>query len=103
MQVSLPWSQVKPDTIIHVWKEGAVPYQHKMAQVTKAGYRALLSAPWYLNRISYGQDWLAAYKVEPLEFAGVYLVCVWAAPELFQDSVVPPSTLWCGNCGQSLI
>ncbi|KYO25278.1 beta-hexosaminidase subunit alpha isoform X1 [Alligator mississippiensis] len=62
--------KVKPDTIIHVWKEGAVPYQHKMAQVTKAGYRALLSAPWYLNRISYGQDWLAAYKVEPLEFAG---------------------------------
>ncbi|XP_050824256.1 beta-hexosaminidase subunit alpha isoform X2 [Gopherus flavomarginatus] len=62
--------KVKPDTIIHVWRENAGPYQQEVARVTKAGYRALLSAPWYLNRISYGQDWQAAYQVEPLEFEG---------------------------------
>lgn len=49
-------------------------YVNEMANVTRAGYRALLSAPWYLNRISYGQDWIGAYKVEPLSFAGVFLV-----------------------------
>lgn len=65
--------QVRPDTIIHVWKNSA-PYMQEMANVTKAGYRALLSAPWYLNHISYGQDWMAAYQVEPLKFEGVFLV-----------------------------
>ncbi|KAM9181813.1 beta-hexosaminidase subunit alpha [Mergus octosetaceus] len=61
--------KVGPDTIIHVWKNSP-PYKEEMANVTKAGYRALLSAPWYLNRISYGQDWMAAYQVEPLDFTG---------------------------------
>uniref|UniRef100_A0A8C3Q1K1 Beta-hexosaminidase subunit alpha n=1 Tax=Chrysolophus pictus TaxID=9089 RepID=A0A8C3Q1K1_CHRPC len=61
--------KVRPDTIIHVWKNNP-PYAEEMANVTKAGYRALLSAPWYLNRISYGQDWMAAYQVEPLKFNG---------------------------------
>uniref|UniRef100_A0A8C3E943 Beta-hexosaminidase n=1 Tax=Corvus moneduloides TaxID=1196302 RepID=A0A8C3E943_CORMO len=62
--------KLRPDTIIHVWKENSMQYVNEMANVTRAGYRALLSAPWYLNRISYGQDWIAAYKVEPLSFAG---------------------------------
>lgn len=67
------WGQVRPDTIIHVWKNN-LPYAEEMANVTKAGYRALLSAPWYLNRISYGQDWMAAYQVEPLKFSGAFLM-----------------------------
>uniref|UniRef100_A0A8D0BW75 Beta-hexosaminidase n=1 Tax=Salvator merianae TaxID=96440 RepID=A0A8D0BW75_SALMN len=62
--------KVKPDTIIHVWKDNAGQYKNEMSQVTKMGYRALLSAPWYLNRISYGQDWLQVYQVEPLDFEG---------------------------------
>ncbi|XP_042331599.1 beta-hexosaminidase subunit alpha isoform X3 [Sceloporus undulatus] len=62
--------KVKPETIIHVWKENSGSYPQEMARVTKAGYRALLSAPWYLNHISYGQDWMAIYKVEPLAFKG---------------------------------
>lgn len=67
------WGQVRPDTIIHVWKNN-LPYAEEMANVTKSGYRALLSAPWYLNRISYGQDWMAAYQVEPLKFKGAFLM-----------------------------
>ncbi|XP_053127841.1 beta-hexosaminidase subunit alpha isoform X2 [Hemicordylus capensis] len=62
--------KVRPDTIVHVWKLSAGAYPKEMAQVTKAGYRVLLSAPWYLNYISYGQDWIAAYRVEPLAFEG---------------------------------
>lgn len=38
--------------------------------VTNAGFRALLSAPWYLNRISYGPDWKEFYMVDPLLFEG---------------------------------
>lgn len=67
-------SQLRPDTIIHVWKDNNMQYLKEMANVTGAGYQALLSAPWYLNRISYGQDWIEAYKVEPLSFEGVSLV-----------------------------
>ena len=38
--------------------------------ITRAGLRALLSAPWYLNHITYGPDWRDLYVVEPLEFEG---------------------------------
>ncbi|XP_077173676.1 beta-hexosaminidase subunit alpha [Paroedura picta] len=62
--------KVKPDTIIHVWKQDSGRYPNETARVTKAGYRTLLSAPWYLNEISYGQDWLRIYQVEPLAFQG---------------------------------
>ncbi|KAM5292215.1 beta-hexosaminidase subunit alpha isoform 2-T2 [Ctenodactylus gundi] len=63
--------KVRPDTIVHVWREQKpVKYLKEMELVTKAGFRALLSAPWYLNRISYGPDWKDMYKVEPLNFEG---------------------------------
>ncbi|XP_074152330.1 beta-hexosaminidase subunit alpha isoform X2 [Sminthopsis crassicaudata] len=63
--------KLKPDTVVHVWKETKpLPYTLEMENVTKAGFRALLSAPWYLNRISYGQDWQEIYMVEPLDFKG---------------------------------
>lgn len=42
-----------------------------MANVTSAGYKTLLSTPWYLNLISYGQDWQVQYKADPQDFAGV--------------------------------
>ncbi|XP_045141684.1 beta-hexosaminidase subunit alpha [Echinops telfairi] len=63
--------KVQSDTIIHVWREKSpVNYSQEMEQVTRAGFRALLSAPWYLNHIEYGPDWKEAYLVEPLAFDG---------------------------------
>ncbi|XP_038602311.1 beta-hexosaminidase subunit alpha isoform X1 [Tachyglossus aculeatus] len=62
--------KVKGDTVVHVWRENAGSYRKELERVTNASYRALLSAPWYLNRIGYGQDWVEAYKVEPLQFEG---------------------------------
>lgn len=63
--------QVRPDTIIQVWQEELpVDYMKELELITKAGFRALLSAPWYLNRITYGPDWKDFYKVEPLDFKG---------------------------------
>ena len=42
------------DTVIDVWKGG---WEKEMDAVTKAGYSAILSACWYLSRISLGPDW----------------------------------------------
>ena len=39
-------------------------------KVTSNGFRAILSAPWYLNYIDYGSDWTKYYKVDPLNFGG---------------------------------
>jgi len=41
-----------------------------MAAVTKAGFHSVLSAPFYLNYISYGLDWVKYYKTEPSDFEG---------------------------------
>ncbi|XP_072310589.1 beta-hexosaminidase subunit beta isoform X1 [Eucyclogobius newberryi] len=62
--------KLKPDTIIHVWKGNRQQYQNEMAQVTSAGYHTLLSTPWYLNYITYGQDWQSHYKADPQDFKG---------------------------------
>ncbi|KAF7662192.1 hypothetical protein LDENG_00243560 [Lucifuga dentata] len=63
--------KLKPDTIIHVWQgKQQVQYQSEMAKVTASGYQTLLSAPWYVNRISYGQDWQGFYKADPQDFKG---------------------------------
>ncbi|KAJ8286993.1 hypothetical protein GJAV_G00045780 [Gymnothorax javanicus] len=62
--------QINPDTVVQVWKGNEQQYQKEMAAVTAAGYQTLLSSPWYLNRISYGQDWQQFYKADPQNFDG---------------------------------
>uniref|UniRef100_A0A3P8XAC0 Beta-hexosaminidase n=1 Tax=Esox lucius TaxID=8010 RepID=A0A3P8XAC0_ESOLU len=62
--------KMKADTVIHVWKGNQQQYQDEMSRVTASGYQVLLSTPWYLNRISYGQDWQATYKADPQDFNG---------------------------------
>ncbi|KAF3701833.1 Beta-hexosaminidase subunit beta [Channa argus] len=60
--------KLKPDTVVHVWINGGS--NEEMGNVTAAGYTTILSAPWYLDYISYGQDWQKYYRVEPLNFNG---------------------------------
>ncbi|KAF5925293.1 hypothetical protein HPG69_001737 [Diceros bicornis minor] len=63
--------KVRPDTIIQVWREEVpVNYMKELELVTNASFRALLSAPWYLNHITYGPDWEEVYMVEPQAFEG---------------------------------
>ena len=48
--------QIKNDTVISIWKGGS-GMAKELAAVTAAGYKVVLSACWYLNYISYGDDW----------------------------------------------
>lgn len=42
----------------------------ELSKITAAGYKALLSAGWYLNYIAYGVDWPPYYLQEPYNFTG---------------------------------
>ncbi|CAB1318818.1 unnamed protein product, partial [Coregonus sp. 'balchen'] len=59
---------VKSDTVVHVWMGNKV--EEELQKVTEAGFTTILSAPWYLDYISYGQDWQKYYRAEPLGFKG---------------------------------
>lgn len=61
-------AKILPDTVVEVWKGGN--WQQDMAKITAAGFHTVLSAPFYLNYISYGEDWPKYYSVEPSNFTG---------------------------------
>ena len=61
-------AKILADTVIDVWK--GANWQSEMENVTKAGFHSVLSAPFYLNYISYGEDWPKYYSVEPSNFTG---------------------------------
>ncbi|XP_003747056.1 beta-hexosaminidase subunit alpha [Galendromus occidentalis] len=62
-----------PDTLVGVWKDvyldsKLLPWQTYMSRIVKHGYQLVLSAPWYLNYISYGEDWKKYYNIDPRDF-----------------------------------
>ncbi|XP_004678504.2 PREDICTED: beta-hexosaminidase subunit beta [Condylura cristata] len=60
--------KLPPGTTIQVW----IPnnYATEQSVITAAGFPVILSAPWYLDLISYGEDWRKYYQVKPLNFPG---------------------------------
>jgi hexosaminidase len=52
--------KVGENTIVNVWKGG---FQQELDLVTRRGYRSILYACWYLDKISWGVDWPEYYKV----------------------------------------
>ncbi|XP_049624745.1 beta-hexosaminidase subunit beta-like [Suncus etruscus] len=60
--------KLNQDTIVQIWK--AESYAFEEAKVTAAGFQVILSSPWYLDLISYGEDWKKYYLAEPLKFFG---------------------------------
>lgn len=72
---SIVWQEVfdnnaklQQGTVVQVWK--GEKYTSELSAITAAGFPVIISAPWYLDRISYGQDWRIYYAVEPLNFSG---------------------------------
>lgn len=51
-----------------MWQGGDTEWQYTMEDVVRRGYKAILSAPWYLNYISYGRDWTKYYESDPHSF-----------------------------------
>jgi len=43
-------------------------WQKYTLNVAQKGYNMILSSPWYLNMITYGQDWKKYYMTEPDNF-----------------------------------
>ncbi|XP_030620857.1 beta-hexosaminidase subunit alpha isoform X3 [Chanos chanos] len=103
--------RIPQDTVLEIWKGTPPKYREELSRITKAGHRVLLSAPWYLNHISYGQDWQNAYLVAPRNFSGTEAqkklviggeVCMWGeyvdatnlTPRLWPRACAAAERLW---------
>ncbi|RWS29634.1 beta-hexosaminidase subunit alpha-like protein [Leptotrombidium deliense] len=63
--------QVPNDTIIQIWKDSQdKTWKDYMAEITEKNRQTILSSCWYLNYISYGQDWRKLYSCDPHDFKG---------------------------------
>lgn len=99
------------ETIVNVWKNWGKGWKRTLNEATHSGYRVLLSAPWYLNYISYGSDWTKYYSVDPSDFGGDESqrklmmggeLCLWgefvnsinALPRLWPRASAPAEVLW---------
>ena len=57
--------------MIQIWKDKDIfgyekSWQEYLDGVTKEGYQAILSSPWYINFVSYGyQEWYKYYNINP--------------------------------------
>jgi len=89
--------KVKPDTVVNVWKGG---WKNEMAEMTKMGFKTILSSCWYLNYISYGDDWRQYYNCDPHDWSGTEdqyknviggTACMWGE---FVDGVNLVSRSW---------
>ncbi|KAG9511073.1 Beta-hexosaminidase subunit beta [Fragariocoptes setiger] len=62
-------AQVPVDAVVEVWKDYPTkPWRDTMRQLAEFGNPLILSACWYLNYISYGQDWEKYYVCDPHSF-----------------------------------
>merc|ERR1739838_183994 len=59
--------EAKKDTVVEIWTGNV---KAELSKMTLKGYKVLVSQPWYLNIIHYGQDWQNYYRFEPLDFEG---------------------------------
>lgn len=81
-------AKIPNDSVIQIWKNGAPScWQGTMKQVTSKGFEAVLSAPWYLDHMTYARDWLKYYAIDPQNFGGTETeqdlvkggtACLWA-------------------------
>lgn len=97
--------EAEPDTIVGVWKDTYLDskmdkWENYIVPIANKGYQIILSACWYLNYISYGQDWKKYYECDPRNFNGTETekdqviggeVCMWGE---YVDGTNLLSRLW---------
>ena len=57
---------IDKDTILQLWADGA-NWNTSVVDVVNAGYRAILSTPWYLEDVHLITPWQDFYTVEPMK------------------------------------
>ncbi|XP_074595838.1 beta-hexosaminidase subunit beta-like isoform X2 [Brevipalpus obovatus] len=59
--------QVSNDTIVQVWKSSDEKrnWQDDVRSIARKRHQVIVSSCWYLNKISYGPDWIEYYKCDP--------------------------------------
>ncbi|XP_064478688.1 beta-hexosaminidase subunit beta-like isoform X2 [Ornithodoros turicata] len=67
--------QVPEGTLVGVWKNSSLcaevnNWREHVSRTVRKGYQVVLSACWYLNYISYGEDWKRYYQCDPTSFEG---------------------------------
>lgn len=70
--------QVNVSNIIQVWKDKdgrttATHWEEYANNLTARGHNVVVSSCYYLNYISYGQDWRTYYRCDPHNFNGLML------------------------------
>ncbi|KAI6243964.1 Beta-hexosaminidase [Aphelenchoides fujianensis] len=99
------YNNPNPRAIAQIWSGlNSASWNQLLAQFTAAGHEVILSAGWYLNYISYGDDWKnsidATYYVDPRGFNGTEeqkkkvlggIACAWAE---FIDATNLESRVW---------
>lgn len=68
-------SEVPQDALIQVWKDTSLDkslksWQHYIQNIAKKNYQMIFSACWYLNYISYRNNWEEYYNCDPRSFDG---------------------------------
>lgn len=63
------------DTVIQVWKDTELvssfkKWQEYIPAIAEQNLQIVISACWYLNYISYGEDWKKYYNCDPRSFNG---------------------------------
>lgn len=60
--------KLRNDTVVQVWIDSGA--SALMRQITAAGYRAILSAGWYLDHLQFSSDFSKMYNNDPWNFYG---------------------------------
>lgn len=63
-------------SLVQVWKDTSLSpskmrgWREYVHDLTEAGHQVIVSSCWYINYISYGQDWKNFYNCDPTDFQG---------------------------------
>lgn len=63
-------------SVVQVWKDVSLSpnkmrgWRDYVHDLTEAGHQIILSSCWYINYITYGQDWRNFYNCDPTDFQG---------------------------------